>query len=576
MKILLIDDDPSGVSLLRETLNGKAGSEFNLIHCPSLPNALQDLSEEEVDVVLLNLNGSETGGLDSLAQVQSAVFSVPIVVLAGPEDETTGLKALRLGAQDYLIKNQMDQEALIRTLRCAVERNQFSLLLKDIELDNHPRHASQSPLLPQGGNGGSQEPVKGAQDRYSALDHAGFAEILENERVLALFQPWVSLKEQSIVGFEGLCRGLGKTPHSLISPSTLLRFALHHRLSSALDRLFRRKVFEGFQSFAQSNPDQVLSVNFATPSLDDGDDTEEDFLSLAEEFQLDPSHIAIEILESHAHDPSRLKKFIQKQRSLGFLIALDDIGAGYSGLNRIVELKPDLIKIDRYLVAGIQKEHHQQEVFKSVVKLAHGIGAMTIAEGVETEDELMLALQLGTDMIQGFYFSKPGEIGKGLWADCRGKIHQATKKFRSYISGHINAKRTHYGHYDEMIRRMTDEMSAMTPKQYNAKLKGLLGRHPEVERLFVLDDSGAQLSHIVGKKRSSPALTAFLRPSRRGINHSAMDYYYYHIESGFQRNTFVTEPFLSTDTGARCVTVSALFKNTHDHTNVLCLDVKME
>jgi hypothetical protein len=179
-------------------------------------------------------------------------------------------------------------------------------------------------------------------------------------------------------------------------------------------------------------------------------------------------------------------------------------------------------------------------------------------------------------MVQGYYFSMPGEIGAHLWENCGKKIHRANKRFRGYIAGQINEKRAHYSRYDGIIRRMADQVSLATSKGYDVQLKELIRQHPETERLFVLDDGGAQLSLMAGPSAGFSSPKALLGSFRRGTNHSAMDYYYYHIENGFQRHTFVTEPFLSPGTGSRCVTVSTLFKNAYGHTRILCADIRLE
>jgi EAL domain-containing protein (putative c-di-GMP-specific phosphodiesterase class I) len=133
-----------------------------------------------------------------------------------------------------------------------------------------------------------------------------------------------------------------------------------------------------------------------------------------------------------------LKRFIENQRKQGVLIALDDIGAGFSNLERVAELKPDLIKIDRSLVMGLHQSYHKQEVFSSLVKLAHSLGALLLAEGAESEEETMQALELGADMIQGYYFSRPQVMHEGFLSSCEEKIDEATRKFKSHIVQTIN------------------------------------------------------------------------------------------------------------------------------------------
>src|ERR1700679_177149 len=151
-----------------------------------------------------------------------------------------------------------------------------------------------------------------------AADSIDLEEILEKEMVVAHFQPWVSLKKRSIVGFEGLCRGTKEGSKELISPLALLKLAEESNLLIPLDRLFRKKVLKGFAAAAKENPELVLSINFDTSVLNDDENALDDFISTVKSFKLKPSRIAIEILESKSDDVYRLKRFIENQRKLGF------------------------------------------------------------------------------------------------------------------------------------------------------------------------------------------------------------------------------------------------------------------
>jgi EAL domain-containing protein (putative c-di-GMP-specific phosphodiesterase class I) len=407
-----------------------------------------------------------------------------------------------------------------------------------------------------------------------AADSIDLEEILEKERVVAHFQPWVSLKKRSIVGFEGLCRGTKEGSKELISPLALLKRAEQSNLLIPLDRLFRKKVLEGFASAARENPDLVLSINFDTSVLNDDENALDDFITTVKSFKLKPSRIAIEILESKSDDLYRLKRFIENQRKLGFLIALDDIGAGYSNLERIAELKPDLIKIDRALVMGLHQSYHKQQVFTSMVRLAHSLGALLLAEGAETEAETMRALELGADMIQGYYFSRPQLMREGFLSSCEEKIDIAARKFKSYTVRNINLKRSRYQEYDRMMAGMAARLADVTPKAFDARLKLILAEHPELDCLYVLDEAGTQLSHTVGSKDELARDSVFFRPARRGADHSLKNYYQYLVATGLMDHLYVSTPYLSLATGKLCVTLSALFRDAYGRLNILCVDVK--
>ncbi len=240
-------------------------------------------------------------------------------------------------------------------------------------------------------------------------DNITIEEIIEKELITTLFQPLISFKRKQILGFEALSRGLNPNDNTLINPQILIREAEQFGLILDLDRLFRKKAFENFALYYRNNPNSVLSINLESNAIQEGLGSG-NLLKTVEKHKIAPSSIIIEILESDVDDISVLKKFVNEYRSLGFMIALDDFGAGFSNWDRIVSLKPDLIKLDRSIIDGIESDFYKQEVARSIIKLAHNTGSMVIAEGIEEEEESLKVLELNTDMLQGYLFGRPSDI----------------------------------------------------------------------------------------------------------------------------------------------------------------------
>lgn len=121
-RILLVEDNPGDARLLRETLKDVANYRFDLEHVERFSQALERLQREHFDVVLLDLSLPDSQGLDTLAPVRDAAPDVPILVLTGLNDEDLAVRALRVGAQDYLVKGQADGTSVVRAIRYARER----------------------------------------------------------------------------------------------------------------------------------------------------------------------------------------------------------------------------------------------------------------------------------------------------------------------------------------------------------------------------------------------------------------------------------------------------------------------
>jgi predicted signal transduction protein with EAL and GGDEF domain len=122
---------------------------------------------------------------------------------------------------------------------------------------------------------------------------------------------------------------------------------------------------------------------------------------------INPGNIVIEINESKVRDFEALRQFCDTYRRLGFMVALDDVGTGFSNMDRIPRVKPDIIKICNTLVRNIQNDYYKQGVIRSLISMSNMIGALVIAEGVETKEETIEILRLGGHMMQGYFFAKP-------------------------------------------------------------------------------------------------------------------------------------------------------------------------
>jgi CheY-like chemotaxis protein len=147
IRILLIEDNPGDAVLLRETLRDVGGADqFALTHVMRLEEGLQKLASAVFDVVLLDLSLPDGHGLETLSRTHSHAAGTPIVVLTGLNDETLAVRAVQEGAQDYLVKGNVDSSLLARSLRYAIERQRMiTQLRKARELERHmANHASSS------------------------------------------------------------------------------------------------------------------------------------------------------------------------------------------------------------------------------------------------------------------------------------------------------------------------------------------------------------------------------------------------------------------------------------------------
>ncbi len=124
VRVLLIEDNEDDAQLIRETMTGPEWAAFDLEWVELLSTGLERLASGEIDMVLLDLSLPDSHGLSTVGKVHSKASTVPIIVLTGLQDESVGVSAVQEGAQDYLVKGQVDRNLLLRAMRYAVERKQ--------------------------------------------------------------------------------------------------------------------------------------------------------------------------------------------------------------------------------------------------------------------------------------------------------------------------------------------------------------------------------------------------------------------------------------------------------------------
>ena len=227
--------------------------------------------------------------------------------------------------------------------------------------------------------------------------------LIENRAVSTVFQPIVCVENAEVSGFESLARpnkGTG-VPHVGAMFDMAER---DHRLWD-LENVTRSSSFESAGDF----PNGVLLFTNSTPDVFTDPRFPQRMQELVESVPgLTPSRIVLEITErAGGEDLEHVAQQVQKLKQLGFQIAIDDVGAGTSGLTRIMMLRPHWIKLDRELVSGIDRNRYKLNLIRFMVHFARLSGVNVIAEGIEREEELAALISLGIRYVQGFLIAKP-------------------------------------------------------------------------------------------------------------------------------------------------------------------------
>ena len=228
-------------------------------------------------------------------------------------------------------------------------------------------------------------------------------EILMHEELGTVFQPIVDMGARRTMGFEALSRGPADSPFA--SPLDLFSTAEEGNLSFELDRLCRRKALRNAKGFPG---DTKLFVNVLPTSIYDPALQGDHLLRLLEEAGLEPQQLVLELTESYVIENYTLFGDAVKQlTALGISIGIDDIGAGYSGLERIAWLHPKYLKFDIGLIRHLDTSYVRREMVRALKVLADKMGSTIIAEGIERREELETLLDIGITYGQGFLLGRP-------------------------------------------------------------------------------------------------------------------------------------------------------------------------
>jgi EAL domain-containing protein (putative c-di-GMP-specific phosphodiesterase class I) len=219
--------------------------------------------------------------------------------------------------------------------------------------------------------------------------------LIDSDDVALAFQPIFDVRTASCLGVEVLAR----FPPPFPSPDRMFLRAEHVGLGLELEELV---VVRAWPILEQLPPGRFLALNLTPPAV----------LALARRAHhrpdVDLSSIVIEVTEHRAIDTyGEIRRALEKLRRRGLRLAVDDAGAGYASLRHVLELRPDLLKVDRSLIHGLAGDAARQAAVSSFVSLARYLDAEVVAEGVETEEDLDAARRLGVDAAQGYLLGRP-------------------------------------------------------------------------------------------------------------------------------------------------------------------------
>lgn len=250
----------------------------------------------------------------------------------------------------------------------------------------------------------SEERLAEVKDyREKELDY-----IIKYKRIYAVFQPIISLRNGQVLGYEALSRLKENTV--IKDAETLFCLAGEYQRMWDLESLCRIKSLEAANTYLKPPYNKKIFINVNPKVMHDKKFRDGFTREFLEKFHITPENIIFEITERNAiQDIESFKGVIEHYKKQYYQIAIDDAGAGYSGLTLISDIHPHFLKIDMKLIRDIDKDHIKYALVKSLIEFSKITNTDLIAEGIETKEEMKTLVSLGVQYGQGYLIQKPEE-----------------------------------------------------------------------------------------------------------------------------------------------------------------------
>jgi EAL domain-containing protein (putative c-di-GMP-specific phosphodiesterase class I) len=235
-------------------------------------------------------------------------------------------------------------------------------------------------------------------DRFSC-DNCRDKESLDFDFTMA-FQPIINCRTKKIFGYEALVRGLNnESAYSVISK-------LNDENRYTFDQQCRIKAIA---LASKLKIDSILSINFLPNAVYKPERCIRTTLDAAHKYDFPVERIMFEFTEvEKIEDVAHVKSILKYYKAKGFTTAIDDFGAGYAGLGLLADFQTNIIKIDMSLIRNIDQDKTRQLIVKNCLNLFKELNITTLAEGIETEQEMLWLRETGIELMQGYFFARPG------------------------------------------------------------------------------------------------------------------------------------------------------------------------
>jgi EAL domain-containing protein (putative c-di-GMP-specific phosphodiesterase class I) len=410
-------------------------------------------------------------------------------------------------------------------------------------------------------------PKAKATPEPSAQDRKEIQSVLSNESISVFFQPVVSVRSKSILGFEAFSRSVSGTGARL-DARDLFDGRWDPKTRLDLCRLCRRKALEAFRPIFERHPQMLLFLNTDGGGLS-ATDKNGHLEAVTQALGIPGKRIAIELERPHLSSPD-VGRFVLYYRERGFGLSVDLCGGMGVPAEELFALKPDFIKFDRPLFTDVEGQEFKRDMVQSLNRLACRLGSTLIAKNVETEDEALRLLEWGINHQQGYFYTKDKDsTERDPIQAFQQKVEEINRRFRESAQADVAAKRKRYEDFHKVLKKVAYKLADTREMDFAPACERLVASEESLVCVYVLTDDGVQITPRAFK-RSLAADSPLLGPDRgRGTDHGIREDVL-HLKSGFDK--YVLPLQISPHVKLMVSAISARFYNAEGAPYILCVE----
>jgi len=397
--------------------------------------------------------------------------------------------------------------------------------------------------------------------------------ILELESVESLMQLVISPNTDFAAGVEALARGINPENGQAVSPGELFAMARSEGMELQLEKLMVKKAVETFYPLWQLNPQLLLFINLSELFMEYSMNDPYAF-NLIRQYGIGRSNVVFDINQTSDGKMDLVSAFMEKYRSRGFFMCLDDVGLDYNNIDRVLYLNPDMIKVDVAAVRKMGNQHYQQNFIKCLRFISDLQGLLVVAKGLENEDDIRVSLENGAQFMQGYYISEPAKLSED-------NINEVIGKYRSTMEAYF-LNREDEVESNRMIIAKAIRMTKAIRSGIEGKTLLAIARIGEdifapcnfIENIWFVNRNGRQIGNtLINEERYSVRNAQLLQIYGEGSDFSGKELFRQLLDNNLE--AWVTKPYRSVLTNNMCVGCSMYFKIGADKL-VLCANVNLE